>query len=65
MSNTFFISLIFPFKLVLIYFIVKYFRNKKLKEKEKTVEAIERMQIREYGRKINEKTRLKKILNNN
>ena len=61
MSNTFLISLIFPFKLVLIYFIVTYFRNKKLKEKEKAAEAIERMQIREYGRKINEETRIKRL----
>lgn len=59
MSNTFLISLIFPFKLVLIYFIVSYFRNKKLKEK--AAEAIERMQIREYGRKINEETRNRKL----
>ena len=61
MSNTFLISLIFPFKLVLIYFIVTYFRKKKLKEKEKTAEAIERMQIREYGRKINEETRNRRL----
>ena len=61
MSNTFLISLIFPFKLALIYFIVTYFRNKKLKEKEKAAEAIERMQIREYGRKINEETRNRRL----
>ena len=61
MSNTFLIALIFPFKLVLIYFIVAYFKNKKLKEKEKASEAIERMQIREYGRKINEATRNKRL----
>ena len=61
MSNTFLISLIFPFKLVLIYFIVTYFRKKKLKDKEQTSEAIERMQIREYGRKINEKTRNRRL----
>jgi len=61
MSNTFLISLIFPFKLVLIYFIVSYFSNKKLKEKEKAAEAIERMQIREYGRKINEETRNRRL----
>jgi len=46
---------------VLIYFIVTYFRNKKLKEKEKAAEVIERMQIREYGRKINEATRNKRL----
>ena len=61
MSNTFLISLIFPFKLVLIYFIVSYFRNKKLKEKEKAAESIERMQIREYGRKINQVIRNKRL----
>ena len=61
MSNTFLISLIFPFKLVLIYFIVSYFRNKKLKEKEQAAEANERMQIREYGRKINEQTRNRRL----
>lgn len=61
MSNTFLISLIFPFKLVLIYFIVTYFRNKEIKEKEKAAEAIERMQIREYGRKINEETRNRRL----
>ena len=63
MSNAFLISLIIPFKLVLIYFIVTYFRKKKLKDKDKeqTSEAIERMQIREYGRKINEKTRNRRL----
>ena len=61
MSNAFLISLIFPFKLVLIYFIVTYYRNKEIKEKEKAAEAIERMQIREYGRKINEETRYRRL----
>ena len=36
-------------------------RKKKLKDKEQTSEAIERMQIREYGRKINEKTRNRRL----
>ena len=36
---------------------IYYSRKRKLKEKE--AEAIERMQIREYGRKINEETRNK------
>ena len=36
---------------------IYYFWKRKLKEKE--AEAIERMQIREYGRKINEETRNK------
>ena len=57
MSNTFLISLIIPIKIILIYLIVSYFRKKKIKEKEQTSEAIERMQIREYGKKINDETR--------
>ena len=60
MSNTFLISLIIPIKIILIYLIVSYFRKKKIKEKEQTSEAIERMQIREYGKKINDETRSKK-----
>ncbi len=57
MSNTFLISLIIPIKIILIYLIISYFRKKKTKEKEQTSEAIERMQIREYGKKINDETR--------
>ena len=57
MSNTFLISLIIPIKIILIYLIISYFRKKKIKEKEQTSEAIERMQIREYGKKINDETR--------
>ena len=60
MSNTFLISLIIPIKIILIYLIVSYFRKKKTKEKEQTSEAIERMQIREYGKKINDETRSKR-----
>ena len=60
MSNTFLISLIIPIKIILIYLIISYFRKKKIKEKEQTSEAIERMQIREYGKKINDETRSKK-----
>mgnify|MGYP000695602207 FL=1 len=60
MSNTFLISLIIPIKIILIYLIVSYFRKKKIKEKEQTSEAIERMQIREYGKKINDETRSKR-----
>ena len=59
MSNTFLISLIIPIKIILIYLIISYFRKKKTKEKEQTSEAIERMQIREYGKKINDETRNK------
>ena len=57
MSNTFLISLIIPIKIIFIYLIVSYFRNKKIKEKKQFAEAIERMQIREYGKKINDETR--------
>ncbi|MDC0240153.1 hypothetical protein OAK08_00755 [Candidatus Pelagibacter sp.] len=60
MSNTFLISLIIPIKIILIYLIISYFRKKKTKEKEQTSEAIERMQIREYGKKINDETRSKR-----
>jgi hypothetical protein len=61
MSNTFLISLIIPIKIILIYLIISYFRKKKIKEKEQTSEAIERMQIREYGNKINDETRSKRL----
>ena len=61
MSNTFLISLIIPIKIILIYLIISYFRKKKIKEKEQTSEAIERMQIREYGEKINEETRSRRL----
>ena len=57
MSNTFLISLIIPIKIIFIYLIVSYFRNKKIKEKKQSAEAVERMQIREYGKKINDETR--------
>ena len=60
MSNTFLISLIIPIKIILIYLIISYFRKKKTKEKEQTSEVIERMQIREYGKKINDETRSKR-----
>ena len=54
-----FLILIIPIKIILIYIIVAHFRKKKLRDFEKSSEAIERMQIREYGRKINEETRNK------
>ena len=41
-----------------------YYSLKKKKEKQ-TSEVMERMLIREYGRKINEETRNKKNINNN
>jgi len=61
MSNTFLISLIIPIKIILIYLIISYFRKKKTKEKEQTSEAMERIQIREYGKKINEETRSRRL----
>lgn len=61
MNNGFLISIIIPIKITIIYLIVSYFRKKKLREKEQAAEAIERMQIREYGRKINEATRNKRL----
>lgn len=36
-----------------------YYSQKRKKETQQKNEMIERMQIREYGRKINEETRLK------
>ena len=38
------------------------YKRKKAKAAERSAEALERMQIREYGRKINEETRAKKII---
>ena len=38
------------------------YKHKKEKAAERSAEALERMQIREYGRKINEETRSKKII---
>jgi len=61
MSNTFLISLIIPIKIIFIYLIFSYFRNKKIKEKKQSAEAIERMQIREYGKKINDETRSRRL----
>ncbi|WP_262588998.1 hypothetical protein [Candidatus Pelagibacter communis] len=60
MSNQIFISLIVPIKLVIIYFIFSYFKKRRLRNIQKSNEAIERIQIREYGRKINDETRNKK-----
>ena len=39
---------------------IYYSRKKKIENKIKESEAIERMQIREYGRQINEGTRAKR-----
>ncbi len=61
MNNQILISLVIPIKIIIIYFIYLYFRKKKLREKDRSAQMIERMQIREYGRKINEKTRNKNI----
>ena len=38
------------------------YKSKKAKAAERSAETLERMQIREYGRKINEETRAKKII---
>ena len=38
-----------------------YYSSQKKKEAEKEAEAIERIQIREYGKKINDETRNKHI----
>lgn len=40
-----------------------YYSQKRKKENQTKQEAIERMQIREYGRKINDETRAKKKIN--
>ena len=45
--------------LIILFIITIIRRNKRIKE-EKSLQAIERMQIREYGRKINEETRSKR-----
>ena len=39
---------------------IYYSRKKKTEDKTKVSEALERMQIREYGRQINEETRAKR-----
>ena len=46
-------------KLIVLFIIYSYFKRKRQKAGERSAEALERMQIREYGRKINEQTRLK------
>ena len=38
-----------------------YYSHQRKKEAQKDAEAIERMQIREYGKKINDETRSKHI----
>ena len=39
---------------------IYYSRKKKIEDRKKESEVIERMQIREYGRQINEETRAKR-----
>lgn len=46
-------------KLIVLFIIYSYFKRKRQKAEGRSAEALERMQIREYGRKINEQTRLK------
>ena len=43
-----------------IILLIYYSRKKNIEDKTKESEAIERMQIREYGRQINEETRAKR-----
>jgi predicted Holliday junction resolvase-like endonuclease len=61
MSDALIMAFIIPAKLIIIYLIVSYFKRKKAREAQRNAEVIERMQIREYGRKINEATRNKRL----
>lgn len=61
MSDALIMAFIIPAKLIIIYLIVSYFKRKKAREAQRNAEVIERMQIREYGRKINEETRNRKL----
>ena len=54
------IGLLFLGKFLLIFLIIGIVRRNKRIKNEKSLQAIERMQIREYGRKINEQARHKK-----
>lgn len=54
------IGLLFLGKFLLLILIIGIVRRNKRIKNEKSLQAIERMQIREYGRKINEETRSKK-----
>ena len=60
MSDALIMAFIIPAKLIIIYLIVSYFKRKKARKAQRKAEVIERMQIREYGRKINEETRNRK-----
>ena len=61
MSDALIMAFIIPAKLIIIYLIVSYFKRKKAREAQQNAEAIERIKIKEYGRKINEETRNRKI----
>lgn len=61
MSDALIIAFIIPAKLIIIYLIVSYFKRKKARKAQHNSEVIERMQIREYGWKINEETRNRKL----
>ena len=61
MSDALIMAFIIPAKLIIIYLIVSYFKRKKAREAQRNAEVIERMQIREYGRKINEETRNRRL----
>ena len=52
-------KIIISITIVGLSIIMPIYYHQKKKKKEKESEAIERMQIREYGRKINEETRNK------
>jgi predicted Holliday junction resolvase-like endonuclease len=61
MSDALIMAFIIPAKLIIIYLIVSYFKRKKARKAQHNAEVIERMQIREYGRKINEETRNRRL----
>ena len=61
MSDALIMAFIIPAKLIIIYLIVLYFKRKKAIQAQHNAEVIERMQIREYGRKINEETRNRRL----
>lgn len=61
MSDALIMAFIIPTKLIIIYLIISYFKRKKARQAQHNAEAIERIQIREYGRKINEETRNRKL----
>ena len=57
MDNTEIIIGALIIKTIILFYIFYSFKLKSKKSQERSAEALERMQIREYGRKINEATR--------